>query len=81
MSGWQSKKKMSNSRFEGVSYQFTQPYTNWNQHIPLRIAKDDTHRQSVNVEMSVLAAVDNIVDQMKSYPEAEQLLKSILTSD
>lgn len=80
MSGWQSKKKMSNSKFEGVSYRFTQPYTNWNQHVPLNIAKDNTHRQFVNVELAVLTAVDNIVDQMKSYPEADQLLAKIFSS-
>jgi len=80
MSGWQSKKKMSNSRFEGVSYRFTQPYTNWNQHVPLRIANDSTRRRSIKTEMAVLTAVDKIVDKMETYPEADLFLAKIFSS-
>jgi hypothetical protein len=77
MSGWKSKKMMSNDRFQ-ISYSWTQPYTGFN--IPLRVARDDKHQQSIKEELAVLTAVDRIVDCMESYPEAERLLGKIFSS-
>lgn len=64
MSGWKSKKMMSDSRFN-ISYSWTQPYAGWT--------------KPVNTEMAVIEAVDNIVNSMTSYPEAEKLLAKIFS--
>jgi hypothetical protein len=77
MSGFRSKKMMSNDRFN-ISYSWTQPYTGYS--IPLRVAQNNQHREAVNTELAVLDAVDNIVSHMSEYPEAERLLAKIFSS-
>tara|TARA_B110000503_G_C7136101_1_gene408864 strand:- start:834 stop:1022 length:189 start_codon:yes stop_codon:yes gene_type:complete len=51
-----------------ISYStsWTQPYSNWNHPI-----------SSINNQMTVIEAVDNIVDHMTIYPDAINLLKEI----
>lgn len=77
MSGWKSKKMMSNDRFN-ISYSWTQPYPGYS--VPLRIAKNTQHREAVNTELAILDALDNVVSHMTVYPEAEQLLVKIFPS-
>ena len=50
-----------------ISYSWTQPYANWNSPVG-----------SVDQQMAVLNAIDNIVDHMTVYPDAEQLLVPIM---
>lgn len=69
MSGYRSKRMMSDDRF-GISYSWTQPYTGWPTSQPA----------NVNAEMIRIEAADNIVDAMKSYPDAEAVLAKILSS-
>lgn len=69
MSGYKSKRMMSDDRF-GISYSWTQPYTGWTAPQP----------SNTNAEMIRIEAVDNIIDAMKSYPEAEAVLAKILSS-
>lgn len=60
---------MNNDRWN-FSYSWTQPYTGWNMPQPA----------NTNAEMIRVEAVDNIVDAMKSYPDAEAVLAKILVS-
>ena len=68
MSGFRSKRMMSDDRFQ-ISYSWTQPYTGWSMPQPANI----------NAEMIRIEAVDNIIDAMKSYPDAEAVLARILS--
>lgn len=76
MSGWKSKKMMSNDRFN-ISYSWTQPYPGYS--IPLRVSKNEQHREAVKTELAVLDALDNVVSHMTAYPEAESLLAKIFS--
>ena len=51
-----------------INYSWTQPYTNWNHPV-----------STVDKEMSIIDAIDNIVDHMVSYPDAERLLSTIMS--
>lgn len=53
-----------------ISLSWSQPYTGWSKPQPANI----------NAEMCVIEAIDNIVDAMKSYPDAEAVLAKILFS-
>ena len=55
-----------NKKFEGISYSasWTQPYSNW---------KHPT--SSIDKEMAVIEAIDNIVDSMTVYPDVTQLME------
>jgi hypothetical protein len=53
-----------------ISYTWSQPYTGWK--VP--------HPANVNTEMFRVEVVDNIVDAMKAYPDAESVLAKILSS-
>ena len=50
------------------STSWTQPYSNWSHPI-----------SSVEKEMAVIEAIDNIVSSMTAYLDAERLLSSIMT--
>jgi len=50
-----------------INYSWTQPYSNWNH--PIR---------STDQQMAVIKAIDNIVEHMTVYPDAERLLANIL---
>jgi len=76
MSGFRSKRMMSDDRFN-ISYSWTQPYPGYS--VPLRIAKNNQHREAVNTELAILDALDNVVSQMTVYPEAERLLAKIFS--
>jgi hypothetical protein len=69
MSGWHSKKNMSNSRLN-YSISWTQKYPNY--WAGIRNITEDELR---------LQIVDNIVDHMTSYPDIEQLLKNVFLSN
>jgi hypothetical protein len=49
-------------------YSWTQPYSNWG-----------TPAWSATTHMSIINTIDNIVDHMVSYPDAERLLKNIFS--
>jgi hypothetical protein len=51
-----------------ISYSWTQPYTNWNHPV-----------STVDKEVAVIDAVDNIVAHMAVYPDAERLLAAIIS--
>ena len=51
-----------------INYSWTQPYTNWNHPV-----------STVDKEMSVINAIDNIVAHMTAYPDAERLLMPIIS--
>ena len=61
MSGWHSKKAMSNLRFS-----WTQPYQI--QHIRL---------SSVSTEMAILEAIDRLIDSGLTYPGLDSIIKHI----
>lgn len=69
MSGWYSKKNMSNNKLN-YSVSWTQKYPNY--WAGVRKVTEDELR---------LEIVDNIVGHMVSYPEAEQLLKNIFIAE
>jgi len=52
-------------KFKGFSYSasWTQPYSNWSHPI-----------SSVEKEMAVIEAIDNIVESMTAYPDAQELI-------
>lgn len=64
MSGWHSKKSMSNLRFT-----WTQPY----QIQPL-------HLSSVSKEMAIIEAIDRLVDSGLTHPLADSIIKHIATT-
>lgn len=51
-----------------MSYSYSQPYANWNQ-----------PTSSVEKELAVLDAIDNIVQHMLTYPDAEAIIKTVMT--
>lgn len=53
-----------------ISYTWSQPYVGWTVQQPANI----------NAEMRVVEAIDNIVDAMKFYPDAEAVMAKILGS-
>jgi len=63
-----------NKKFDGMSFSTSwtqqtynvQPYSNWNQPI-----------SSINSQLAVIEAIDNIVQHMAVYPDAEKLLEDI----
>lgn len=61
MSGWHSKKSMSNLRFS-----WTQPY----QIQPIRLS-------SVSTEMAILEAIDRLIDSGLTYPGLDSIIKHI----
>ena len=61
MSGWHSKKSMSNLRFS-----WTQPY----QIQPIKLS-------SVSTEMAILDAIDRLIDSGLTYPELGTIIKHI----
>ena len=52
-------------KFEGISYStsWTQPYSNWSH-----------PTSSLDKEMAVIEAIDNIVDSMTAYPDVMELI-------
>lgn len=62
MSGWRSKKQMSNDRFS-ISYSWTQPYHNW--------------PTPFNPELAVIEAIDRLVESGLTHPEADLILKKL----
>lgn len=50
-----------------MSYSYSQPYTAWNH-----------PASSVEKEIAVLDAIDNIVQHMLTYPEAEAILNTVM---
>lgn len=64
MSGWRSKKNMSNYRFS-----WTQPY----QIQPIQIS-------SVGKDMAIIEAVDRLVESGLTHPVADSILKTIATA-
>lgn len=64
MSGWRSKKAMSNIRFA-----WTQPY----QIQPIRLS-------SVSTEMAVIDAIDRLVESGLTHPIADSIIKNIVTN-
>jgi hypothetical protein len=63
-----------------MSCSWRQPYLNWTQHVPLRIAKDDKHRQLVNVEIAVLDAIDNLINSGLTHSTADVILRSLMVN-
>ena len=61
MSGWRSKKAMSNLRFS-----WTQPY----QIQPLYLS-------SVSKEMAIIEAIDRLIDSGLTHPLADSIIKHI----
>jgi hypothetical protein len=61
MSGWHSKKSMSNLRFS-----WTQPY----QIQPIQYS-------SVSKEMAVIEAIDRLIDSGLTYPDLGSIIKNI----
>lgn len=61
MSGWHSKKSMSNLRFT-----WTQPY----QIQPIKLS-------SVSTEMAILEAIDRLIDSGLTHPLADSIIKHI----
>jgi len=61
---------MNNNNKWSINYSWSQPYTNWN-HLTNSVAK----------EIAVIEAIDNIVEHMSVYPDAELLLKNIFLVD
>ena len=61
MSGWHSKKSMSNLRFS-----WTQPY----QIQPIKLS-------SVSTEMAILDAIDRLIDSGLTYPGLDTIIKHI----
>jgi hypothetical protein len=51
-----------------INYSWTQPYSNWNHPV-----------SSADQQMTVIESIDNIVEQMTVYPDAERLLKNIFS--
>ena len=47
-----------------INYSWTQPYSNWSH-----------PTSSIDKEMAVIEAIDNIVDSMTVYPDAIQLME------
>jgi hypothetical protein len=64
MSGWNSKKSMSNLRFS-----WTQPY----QIRPIALS-------SVSTEMAILDAIDRLIDSGLTYPGLDIIIKRIATN-
>lgn len=61
---------MSDYKKYDISYSWTQSYQGWT--VP--------QTANTNEEMIRIEAVDNIVNAMKSYPDAEEILTKILFS-
>lgn len=51
-----------------INYSWTQPYSNWG-----------APAWPATTHMSIIDAIDNIVDHMVSYPDAERLLSTIMS--
>lgn len=51
-----------------MQYRWTQPYSNWNYPV-----------KSVTNEIAVIEAIDNIVNSMTTYSDAQQLIKKYFT--
>ena len=64
MSGWHSKKSMSNLRFT-----WTQPY----QIQPIQLS-------SISTEMAVIEAIDRLVDSGLTHPKADAIIKSLINN-
>jgi len=60
--------------FNGYSASWTQPYlpTNYNPFY------QPSNEHKVTEELIRIAAVDNIVDNMLTYPEAERIIKQVM---
>tara|TARA_B110000503_G_scaffold141916_1_gene236996 strand:- start:2373 stop:2570 length:198 start_codon:yes stop_codon:yes gene_type:complete len=52
-----------------VNYSWSQPYTNWNHPI-----------SSVQKEMSVIEAIDNLVNAGLTHPKADAILKALVNN-
>jgi hypothetical protein len=65
MSGWNSKKSMSNLRFS-----WTQPY----QIQPIKLSS------VVSTEMAILDAIDRLIDSGLTYPGLDIIIKRIATN-
>ena len=72
MSGWRSKKQMSDDRF-GITHSWTQPYPNW----PKSFTRTDT---SLVRELAVIEAIDRLVEKGLLFPEADATLKTIVNN-
>jgi hypothetical protein len=55
-----------NNSFNGYSFSWTQPYSNWNHPI-----------SSTEKQLIVIQAIDNVIDYMKTYPDAEAIIEKV----
>ena len=67
-------KSPNTTPINGISYSWTQPYlpTNYNPFYR------PSNEHKVTEELIRIAAVDNIVDNMLTYPEAERIIKQVM---
>ena len=67
-------KSPNTTPFNGISYSWTQPYlpTNYNPFY------EPSPEHKVTEELIRIAAVDNIVDNMLTYPDAERIIKQVM---
>lgn len=71
-------KSPNTTPINGISYSWTQPYlpTSYN---PFYTPKERVAGvNAVTEEMIRIAAVDNIVDNMLTYPDAERIIKQVM---
>ena len=57
---------MNNNDKWSINYSWSQPYTNWNYPV-----------SSVDKELAVIEAIDNIVNSMERFPEAEAIIQKV----
>ena len=72
MSGWNSKKSMSNLRFS-----WTQPYTGMRPGELTVWATGSTGKSKLGTEMAIIEAIDRLIDSGLTYPELGTIIKHI----
>lgn len=68
------------SNKKSMKCSWRQPYLNWSQHVPLKIAIHNKNYQSAKTELAVLDAIDNLVSSGLTHSAANAVLKSLVVN-
>lgn len=75
-------KSPNTTPINGISYSWTQPYLptdyNYNPFYQPRSYASSCNEHKVTEELIRIAAVDDIVDKMLTYPDAERIIKQVM---
>jgi len=68
---------MSNKKFQGWTYKWTQPYPSMNQMYGYDLLKKMKHYEDIERELDRLDAIDIVIDNMTEYPDAKEIMENL----